>query len=209
MVLKINPNTNETEWAKTYEACTRYHLTAMTAVPDGGLLFSQSAVVGDPKTRLVKTDQLGQLSPDCPFWELPTPALVPLFVAVIPLVFASSGTFRLSAQHGLCTIVDSFRIQLGNCGPTRVFVPNAFSPNGDGANDDWEVYGQPGVRPLSCQIFDRWGNQCYRSKPDEIPRWDGTINSRQLPPGVYVWLFRLLNPEGNEEVLSGDLLLVR
>ncbi len=368
MVLKINPNTNETEWAKTYEACTRYHLAAMTAVPDGGLLFSQSAVVGDPKTRLVKTDQLGQLSPDCPFWELPTPALVPVFVAVTPLVFTSSGTltegveyvfelsetsiavqdccpteypearfvlpdsvcvespfslvstgnscadewhwqipdgqpseaqgldflnvifkkggnysvtltetigvcsdtikgfvhavaplqlevfsfsdtvlcpdapfevqanltgldtwiwadgssaptlffdlpisgtFRLSAQHGLCTIVDSFRIQLGNCGPTRVFVPNAFSPNGDGANDVWEVYGQLGVRPLSCQIFDRWGNQCYRSKPDEIPRWDGTINSRQLPPGVYVWLFRLLNPEGNEEVLSGDLLLVR
>jgi gliding motility-associated-like protein len=84
-----------------------------------------------------------------------------------------------------------------------------FSPDDDSSNDVWETYLHPGLYPLECQIFDRWGNQCYASKTGELPRWDGYWKGRALPAGVYVWQFRLRNANGKEEGFTGDLLLLR
>ncbi|MBC7778248.1 MAG: gliding motility-associated C-terminal domain-containing protein [Phycisphaerae bacterium] len=119
-----------------------------------------------------------------------------------------AGIFRLYAQQGLCLLADSIQIGIGHCGPTRVFIPNAFSPNDDGQSDFWEIFWQSGVQALECKIFDRWGNLCYATEAGETPRWDGLFKGRTMPVGVYVWQFRLRNIEGKEEVFSGDLLLL-
>jgi len=368
IVFRISMLTNKAIWAKTYEACTRYHLNALKTTPDGGLVFTQSSIDGAGQSRIVRADELGQLSPDCPFWEHPVPELEAISVAIFPQPFTSSGVltegvvhpfflsesqlmiqdccpgeypearvvlpdsvcvassfnlissgnscadtwhwqipdaqpeeslestfqniiilqegnipvtlietigncsdtisavvhavaapaqqifafldtiicpgipfeiqanvsgfdawtwfdgsntstirldppeqgiYQLVAEKGLCAVADSFRIQFGNCGPSRVFVPNVFSPNEDGENDVWEIFGQPGVTPVNCQIFDRWGNLCYATHSAVMPAWDGMLKGKVLPGGVYVWQFRFLNPEGKEEMLAGDLLLVR
>ena len=68
-----------------------------------------------------------------------------------------------------------------------VFLPNAFSPNGDGLND----YYKPicaGLNAYQFEIYDRWGALVYSDTPESIG-WDGTFNGKALPIGAYT--FRL------------------
>lgn len=66
----------------------------------------------------------------------------------------------------------------------EVFVPNVFTPNGDGRNDVFEVYSNDVVR-LDMKIFNRWGELVYHCNGDNCA-WDGTKNGKPLLPGVYV-----------------------
>lgn len=120
----------------------------------------------------------------------------------------TAGPITLRADAGICSKIDTFLLEIGGCGPAKVFIPNAFSPNDDGDNDAWEIGLQVGTKPINCQVFDRWGNLCYRTNAGELPRWDGTLNQRKCASGVYFWQFQFENPEGKKEYLKGDLLLV-
>lgn len=64
------------------------------------------------------------------------------------------------------------------------FIPNAFTPNNDGLNDNFYVQMQPGVTVLSFQVFDRWGELVH----DGAYPWDGTYKGQPAPQGVYVYL---------------------
>jgi gliding motility-associated-like protein len=72
-----------------------------------------------------------------------------------------------------------------------IFVPEAFSPNGDKLNDDFEIntikdfYG----KILSLEIFNNWGERIHLSETDN-PKWDGTFNGSPLPPGVYFYIIK-------------------
>lgn len=69
-----------------------------------------------------------------------------------------------------------------------VYIPNGFSPNGDGANDQFQLFFGPDVEVLSFdfQIFNRWGANVYSSS-DPAGRWNGTLKGKDLAPGNYVW----------------------
>lgn len=73
-----------------------------------------------------------------------------------------------------------------------VFMPNAFSPNGDGANDIWKVYGNmPGIKQLSVQVFNRIGEKVFESN-DINSGWDGYYKGVLSPPGVYVYVAKFV-----------------
>ncbi|MBK8557855.1 MAG: gliding motility-associated C-terminal domain-containing protein [Lewinellaceae bacterium] len=95
--------------------------------------------------------------------------------------------------------------------PTQVYVPNVFSPNDDGWNDIFSVFGTD-IISLHLQIFDRWGSQVFESKELE-PQWDGYSQGKPVDPGVYVWVLDVsgYREDGSiyEEVLSGDVTVVR
>jgi gliding motility-associated-like protein len=65
------------------------------------------------------------------------------------------------------------------------YVPNAFSPNGDGANDIWRVFGR-GIRFFNVKIFNRFGEKVFESLDPEMG-WDGSYKNEKLPTGVYVY----------------------
>ena len=95
-----------------------------------------------------------------------------------------------------------------------VYIPNAFSPNGDGVNDYFTVFAHPSVKTLkSVQIYDRWGGMIYEQT--EIPPgiesygWDGKIIGSAAPVGVYVCRVVLEYFDGREEVKTGEVMLVR
>jgi len=91
-----------------------------------------------------------------------------------------------------------------------LFIPNAFSPNDDGVNDFWQIYGRiDRIETFEMMIFSRWGDKVfYSNSPTDT--WDGYFNGKELGEGVYVWLvkakFRGLK---KEKILSGDLTLLR
>ncbi|MEY4905167.1 MAG: hypothetical protein RLZZ292_2982, partial [Bacteroidota bacterium] len=91
----------------------------------------------------------------------------------------------------------------------RMFIPNAFSPNGDMNNDYFEVFS-PVATITRLQIFDRWGNLHYDdTRPN--PRWDGTTTrgGGLLPNAVYVYVVYGTCGNGKPFVKGGDVTLMR
>lgn len=95
-----------------------------------------------------------------------------------------------------------------------VYAPNVFSPNGDGQNDRFTLYGNRAVISIRLlQVFDRWGNLVFSGqdlKPnDEGAGWDGSFRGQAVSPGVYVWQAVVAFLDGVEEVFAGDITVVR
>ncbi len=95
-----------------------------------------------------------------------------------------------------------------------VFVPNVFTPNGDGINDRFTLFGTEfAKRVLSLIIYDRWGEKIaeYEDFPlnDTSFGWDGLFRGEPMNPGVFVYTAEVLLLSGERLVLKGDVLLYR
>lgn len=90
-----------------------------------------------------------------------------------------------------------------------IYVPNTFSPNGDGFNDLFRAVS-PLLQPRGVEllIFDRWGRSVYVGNALE-PGWDGTFNGTAVEPGVYAWRFTLVDAFGTQHVRTGHVTLLR
>ena len=103
--------------------------------------------------------------------------------------------------------VDTFALSVCILDPTPVFVPDAFSPNGDGSNDILFVRG-PGIVEMGFTVWDRWGAKVFESQsPDH--GWDGNRRGAQMPSGVYVYVLSAVLNDGERIALTGDVTLVR
>lgn len=94
-----------------------------------------------------------------------------------------------------------------------LFIPNCFSPNGDGVNDELQVFTWQNVEILSFewQIFDRWGNQLYIFESLE-DKWDGRYRNKMMNPAVFVyWLRADVRYCGRQMEIfkKGDVVLMR
>jgi gliding motility-associated-like protein len=88
-----------------------------------------------------------------------------------------------------------------------VFVPNVFSPNGDGKNDRLQVYGNYITR-LEMRIFNQWGEQvAFINNVNQ--GWDGTHRGKPQPVGVYTYALRAELSDGRTVNLKGSITLVR
>jgi len=96
-----------------------------------------------------------------------------------------------------------------------IYVPNVFTPNGDGENDYFQIFPSCGVATINrFQVYNRAGSIVYDLKavPDFANQdlfWDGFTNSRQANIGVYLWLLELTLVDGTKKKLSGDVSLFR
>lgn len=89
----------------------------------------------------------------------------------------------------------------------NVIVPNAFSPNGDGINDFFNIQYRL-LQTFHIKIFDRWGNQVYESS-DMHFRWDGTQSGSPSPEGVYMYLISGTTTDGTPVETGGSFTLIR
>lgn len=116
---------------------------------------------------------------------------------------------KITDEYG-CKASDLTSVSLTDFG---VYVPNAFSPNGDGQNDHFYVYGKKDYQILSFRIFDRWGNQLYVQKDISTNQsalgWNGESQGRPMNTGIYVWQLVVLAKNGQQQLLAGDVQLVR
>ncbi len=87
-------------------------------------------------------------------------------------------------------------------------IPNAFTPDGDGINDNFSVVTEGLREVLFFEIYNRWGNKVYSSTGLES-KWDGTIDGKPAPSDVYIYMMRVQCPDFEEELLHGDVTLVR
>jgi gliding motility-associated-like protein len=92
--------------------------------------------------------------------------------------------------------------------PLRLYAPNAFSPDGDGINDVFEIKGQ-GVEEMELEIYNRWGQMVYRSDNLALA-WNGEYKGKEAPLGTYVYQVKAVNVSGDITIAKkGSVVLVR
>jgi gliding motility-associated-like protein len=120
------------------------------------------------------------------------------------------GTYTVTISGQCIDATATISVEEGLCDPF-VYVPNAFTPNGDGRNEFFqvEVYGT--LRDMQIDIFNRWGERIF-SADDPAMTWDGSYNGEPVPDGVYVWKVRYRAPTDNGPVaqeLMGHVTVLR
>jgi gliding motility-associated-like protein len=137
-----------------------------------------------------------------------------------PVVGLSNGTisnpvfnFNVGADYQInivntagCKIVDSLLIRVFD--KYSVFVPKAFSPDGNGVNDLLRpiLVGIKEVR--SFRVYSRWGNLLYQTKAVTLG-WDGTYNGQLMPTDTYTWVFEGVDLDNKPVLSSGKSTLIR
>lgn len=130
--------------------------------------------------------------------------------AVAPI---ESTTYRIHViDTNGCAAMDAVRVVVTAENP--FYVPTAFSPNGDGANDRFLFYAGTEVNKVKAfRIFDRWGNLVFFEK-DFQPNnpqfgWDGRLDGHAMDPAVFAWKAEVEFVDGTSKEFYGDVTLVR
>lgn len=118
-----------------------------------------------------------------------------------------AGEYVVSGTVYGCPLTDTLQLRSGEC-PALLYLPTAFSPNGDGRNDVYRPLGKEFVG-ISLQVFDRWGGLLHQSDGPDVG-WDGQVQGQAAPVGEYVIVLRYRNLRtGREEEVSQGVSLVR
>ncbi len=124
-----------------------------------------------------------------------------------------SGNYTLTVTNECGQFTYAIDVDIKDCG-CNIYVPNVFSPNGDGWNDELEVFSgcDYPLRVLRFSVYDRWGNNIYSAEEGTSVRWDGTYRGQIVPNGVYVWLMEyefVRNGTAERFVKGGDISILR
>jgi gliding motility-associated-like protein len=111
-----------------------------------------------------------------------------------------------------CTTSDSIRVDV--IPRRRVYVPNAFSPNGDGVNDLLTVFaGGEAFRVKSFNVYSRWGDHVFNLEdfPPNNPGigWDGNFKGEEMQGAVFAWTAEVVFLDEEVLLLKGDVMVVR
>lgn len=128
------------------------------------------------------------------------------------LDIVTPGLYALQLSAAGCSFSDTILVQASDCSECRVYAPNVFAPESAGAGDRFQLF--PGCPLLAglWRIYDRWGNLLFESN-DLNTGWDGRLNGKTLPPGVYLYDAELQLAPVQRPVewrkVSGSVALVR
>ncbi len=164
---------------------------------DFGETVSITLIVKDPD--VVAEIAWGGIAPVCPG----------CFEMTFPATISGSVVVTVTDING-CPESDTLLLTVVK--NRNIYIPNIFSPNGDEINDRLTIEGKLLVHIDYFRVFDRWGNLVYEQK--DVPaggfaEWDGTFAGKPLNSGVFVYTTKFLLADGYEEVLIGDVTLIR
>jgi gliding motility-associated-like protein len=112
-----------------------------------------------------------------------------------------------------CTSCDSVKVTIA-CNGSQVFIPNTFTPNGDGVNDKFIVSGKGLGLITRMTVFNRWGQVMYDAQNipanDMTYGWDGTFQGQVLEPDVFMYVVEVkCETQGTSFKFHGDISLVK
>ena len=116
------------------------------------------------------------------------------------------GGYYLDATNTCGTTRDDIAITSGLC---MVYVPNAFTPNGDTKNDVFKVSGTDLVMEFHLQIFNRFGQLVFETS-DKNKGWDGNLKGQPSAAGAYVYMLQYSDTQTSQmQFIRGSFLLIR
>jgi gliding motility-associated-like protein len=204
-----------TDPKKRYNSPGRYTVT-LTATNAAGCVsdpfsqqvnvFLQPVVDAGPSFVVPQGSVVNFLSvandPGLVFLWTPTPDLTPASLLRASVTALQDQVYRLTAtgQNG-CTATDTVSVKILK----TVKIPNVFSPNGDGVNDRWNIENMADYPGCTLQVFNRYGQLVYSVAGYNTP-WDGKVNGRDLPVGVYYYVINLKN---GFKPINGSITIIR
>lgn len=122
-------------------------------------------------------------------------------------ILTDSGWYSAEVSNPCGTASDQFYLSLADC-ECHMYLPTAFSPNGDGLNDELIIKTRCPLSSYQMEVYDRWGRQIFTS--NNLNRgWDGTFQGQDVPNGSYPFIIRY-TPEGrNPRVEKGVVNVLR
>jgi gliding motility-associated-like protein len=126
--------------------------------------------------------------------------------STIPILNPGLYTLQVTDSNG-CMGTDSISITDSTC-PQYVYLPNAFTPNGDGKNDIFRPVFAGAASTFRFAVYDRWGRAVFVTTTPGAG-WDGTTGGRPQPAGTYVWecVYQLYQEQ--EHMQRGTVMLIR
>lgn len=122
-----------------------------------------------------------------------------------------SQTIFIIVEKSDCYTIDSIHIEVEIV--DNIFIPNAFSPNGDGNNDFFTPYLGNSIKKISkFQITDVWGEIVFEKNnylPYHNNGWDGKFRGKKIPPGVFMYCVEVEYINDQTKIFCGDVLLIR
>ena len=120
---------------------------------------------------------------------------------------AVTTTYTLTATNVAgCNSTDDITVTVI---PYCIKVKNAFSPNGDGINDKWQIYDQYDcLNNIIVTVFNRYGSKVYENK-DYRNNWDGTYNGKPVPDGTYYGVIQFVLISGKKITTKTDITVIR
>jgi gliding motility-associated-like protein len=123
-----------------------------------------------------------------------------IFVPVRRFPLLDSGVYFVNVEDVLTNcfradtvLIDPYLPGVDDCTP-KIIAPNAFSPNGNGFNEEFFIYPSPFIDEFEVFIYTRWGELIFYST-DENFRWDGTFNGQELGPGTFAYIMQFTSRE--------------
>jgi len=123
-----------------------------------------------------------------------------LLAPVATAAFNTAYVLNATSTIGCGVSTDTMLLKVFN----DIYIPNAFSPNGDGVNDTWRIEALAAFPAAVVTVYDRFGKKVYESTSNKV--WDGKMNNTALSAGAYVYVIDLKN---NRPVLKGMVVIVR
>lgn len=122
-------------------------------------------------------------------------------------------TYKVEVSNaGGCIATDNLTVYV-LCNGTNFFIPNTFSPNGDGSNDVFYPRGTGLFSIKTARVFNRWGEVVYEKndfRPNDVSQgWDGSYKGQRLNPDVYVYIIEILCDNNILLPLKGNIALIR
>jgi gliding motility-associated-like protein len=141
-------------------------------------------------------------------WSFGDTVSTPAITTITNHTYNVVGTYTVTliASNGSC--MDTAYAIVITDAPTSIIIPNIFSPNGDGINDDFFIINT-GLNSLNCLIYNRWGELLATlTAPNQV--WDGrTPNGGNAPDGTYFYIMQAQGTNGKTYKQNGPLTLVR
>jgi gliding motility-associated-like protein len=120
-------------------------------------------------------------------------------------------TIRVKNEGG-CSAEDKVSVYV-LCNNSNVFVPNTFSPNGDGANDIFYPRGSGIFKIQNLKVFNRWGEIVFEKSNfnpnDASAGWDGTFKGKPLPPDVFIYILQVVCDNNTALTFKGNIALIK
>ncbi len=117
-----------------------------------------------------------------------------------------SGTYSVMAKNGCGADTATVEILFEDC-PCALLLPNAFTPNGDGRNDNFRPLHACDIEQYTMRIFNRYGEIIYLSK-DPLQAWNGRKSGKPVPNGAYVWTVDYIKTSNQQAVSKKGSVLV-
>jgi len=126
------------------------------------------------------------------------------------VLISDSGNYWVEITEICKTYTDSFTITINDCSGCMIFIPNVFTPNGDGINDKFFPVIKCDLKQYTLLVFNRWGKLIFEST-DQNEKWDGKYNDKEAPDGVYFYRMNFLqnNTSSEMDYKVGSITLYR